>query len=130
MMFLNEKEVERTVLLLKNSDIVYLQTSIGLYNLVKDIGEQRGMSYLQEILESYKHLHDVSFDKLEELMDRPLFKSQLPFNGNDVMETGKKYNLKPGKWIGEILDEAQKNSIFGVEYTLEDLIQEKVSSLN
>lgn len=113
MMFLNEKELSKTLLMLKHHDCIYNQYTAQLHELVMDISEQQGMTYLKDIVDSYKRIHTVDFSELEELMKRPLFKSQLPFDGNDVIETGKKFNLKPGKWVGEVLDNAQKLSIFG-----------------
>lgn len=128
MMFLNEKELNKTILLLKHRHGARDQYASSIYSLVQDIGEQRGMSYLKDILESYKRLHqNVNFSNFEKLMKRPLFKSQLSFNGNDLMEMGKEFDLAPGKWVGDVLDNAQELSVFGREFNVEDLVRELVS---
>lgn len=122
--FLNKKEIQRVFYLLKNYPIVSMQTSIMLYKMVIDIKEQEGKKALIEMINSYKNIYpNVDFSELDNLLDRPLFKSELPFSGEDIIQTGKELGIKEeGPWIGEVLDLIQYHSIMGANYNISDLI--------
>ncbi|AEO93780.1 tRNA nucleotidyltransferase [Bacillus phage G] len=122
-MFLNEKEIERVLLLLKYNKILLSKDNLDIFNLVKEIGEQRGLSYLKDIIDSYHKLHRINLDYL---LEKSLFKSQLPYNGNDIVMYGEKLNIKPGKWVGQVLDKMQLYAISEVEYEIETIIEEMV----
>lgn len=123
-MFLNSDEIFKISILLKHRFIVHTQHPNNLLDLVKDIGEQRGMKYLEDILKSWKLNSGFDFDKLEKFLERPLFKYQLPFGGEEVMEEASKMGMtQKGKWIGEVLNLAQEMSVKGKEFTLTSLIE-------
>lgn len=123
-MFLNEKQTEKILLILRHKNVVHEQDYNGIYALVRDIGEQRGLLYLKEIIQAYTKFNNISIGNINSSLERKVFKYQLDIDGNDILKYGMTLNLKPGKWIGEVLDRAQLMSIRGEEYSLEILMKE------
>lgn len=124
-MFLNNDDIFKVKIMLKHCDIYRHQDEIALHSLVKDVGDQRGMTYLKDIVDSYSKVFNKDLKNVKAMLNRPLFKSQLPFTGEDVLAEGAKQGiLNKGKWIGSVLDLAQKKSIFGEQYTLASLVGE------
>lgn len=124
-MFLNNDDIFTVSLMLKHHLIVYTQDAKSLLALVKEIGEQRGIEYLKNVLNSLSIIFDIKLTKLEKMIKKPLFKSQLQFNGEDVMNEGKNMGItKKGKWIGDAMDLMQQKTIMGEEFTLRDIVKE------
>lgn len=122
MMLLNNDDIFKVSILLKHWETIVHNEQDSLLNLVRDIGEQRGMSYLEEVLGTYGKL--LEYWDLKHVHERILFKYQLPFNGTDVAEAGEKIGItQKGKWIGQVLDAAQEKEINGQNYKLIDLIE-------
>ena len=123
-MFLNEKDLERAMLMLKHKYIVINQDINNICSLIKDVGEQRGEPYLRNLINSYAKFSNANLKTLLDILEkRKLFKYQLNINGNDILEYGKSLGLKPGKWVGEVLDRVQILSIHGEEYDIEDIMR-------
>jgi hypothetical protein len=124
-MLLNNEDIFKVMLMLKHSHIARIQEPSALYFLVQDIGEQRGMEYLNDVVDSYSLIFDRELRIVKSFFNRPLFKFQLPFNGNDVMIEGRKLGItQKGKWIGQILDLAQKKATLGQSINLTEIVDE------
>jgi hypothetical protein len=122
---LSTSELEKVGILIRNQEANFIQDRISLLMLVKDIGEQKGRRYLEEILKSYSEMYGTEFLQLRELMTAgPIFKSELPFNGKDVIEKGKAYGLtEPGPWVAKVFAKCIADSILASKFDLDGTLE-------
>lgn len=126
-MFLNHEQIKLLSILLKHNKLVLDPSPEKIYELVKDISEQDGMQYVKIVLNMYKRFHKFKTKHINTIVNKPLFKYQLGVKGTDILEIGKEFDLKPGKWVGQVLNEIQRRTIYEEAYDIKELIKEAIN---
>ncbi|MNO10723.1 CCA-adding enzyme [compost metagenome] len=125
-MFLNSEEIFKVLVMIRHRIIIDVPHPQLFLSITDQIGEQRGLEYLKDILNSLANIKGQPLDSMFDLiLSQPLFKYQLSINGNDIVEEGLKLGInKKGKWISDALNLIQRKTVTGEIYTLRSIIEE------
>ncbi|MNB73719.1 CCA-adding enzyme [compost metagenome] len=121
-LFMSMDEIDLVRIVLKHKNLE--STPESLLELLKDLkGKFDNRKTLDEVLNHINVVFGNHFSDMK-ILNRPLFKSELPFDGNDVLAKAVEYELetKPGKWVGEVISLAREYSVLGQDFTLESTL--------
>lgn len=122
---LNASQIREFSIYVRNHELAFYQSKLNLLNLSRDIDlyGNGNRDSLDKVLVFYSDLYDVSFKTLRPVLKQPILKKELKFNGNDVIEAGKKIGLNdPGQWISEVIELARTRAVMGEDYRLETVV--------
>ena len=122
-MFMNKHDIELVSVVLKHKDFLFEQNAESLLSLLKSLkGKFNNRQQLEVIIKMMSDVYDVKVLNTK-LFERKLFIKELPFNGDQVLEIGKRLSQNEGPWVGKVFEKARDYSVMDVDFELEDLVK-------